>query len=107
MTTTYAADPQDTGSGQVLTVIAKPKQTLKEISLVYLGHFDLQVFEEICSLNPGLTDPDHIQGGQLIRLPLLPHALTKAVDTSEAGSMAQNETREGLVTRFVGLLHGK
>jgi type II secretory pathway predicted ATPase ExeA len=105
--TTYAADPQETDSGQILTVVARPQQTLKEISLIYLGHFDRQVFEEICLLNPGLTDPNHIQGGQLIRLHLRPHALTKAVDTSEAASMAKNETPEGLLGKFVALLHGK
>jgi len=105
--TTYTADPQDTDSGQVLTVIAKPQQTLKEISLIYLGHFDQQLLDEIRSLNPGLTDPDHIQGGQLIQLPLRPHALTKAVDTAEVGRMAKDETSEGMFTKFAALLHGK
>jgi type II secretory pathway predicted ATPase ExeA len=107
MLTTYNADPQDTDSGQVLTVIAKPQQTLKEISLIYLGHFDQPLFEEIRSLNPGLTDPDHIQGGQLIQLPLRPRALTKALDTSQMGSMAKNEAPRGLFTKFVALLQGK
>ena len=104
---TYAADPQDTDSGQVLTVVARPQQTLEQISLVYLGHFDAHLFEEICSLNPELKDPNHIQGGQLIRLPLLRHTLTKAVDTSEVGNTAKNEPAEGMFTKFVALLHGK
>jgi hypothetical protein len=107
MPTTYTADPQDTNSGQVLTVIAKPQQTLKEISLIYLGHFDQHLLDEIRSLNPGLTDPDHIQGGQLIQLPLRPHTLTKAVDTSQAGSMAKVDASRGLFTKFVALLQGK
>jgi len=107
MPTTYTADPQDTDSGQVLTVIAKPQQTLKEISLIYLGHFDQNLLEEIRSLNPGLTDPDHIQGGQLIQLPLRPHTLTKGVDTSQMGRMAKNDTPRGLLTKFVALLQGK
>jgi type II secretory pathway predicted ATPase ExeA len=105
--TTYTAEPQDTDSGQVLTVIAKPQQTLKEISLVYLGHFDQKLLGQIRSLNPGLTDPDHIQGGQLIQLPLRPHALTKTLDTSQIGNTAKNETQRGLFTKLVALLQGK
>jgi general secretion pathway protein A len=105
--TTYAADPQETDSGQVLTIAAKPQQTLQEISILYLGHFDRHLFEEICSLNPELTDPDHVQGGQLIRLPLRPHAMTKVIDTSEAGTTAKKETAGRLFTKFVALLHGR
>jgi type II secretory pathway predicted ATPase ExeA len=104
---TYAADPQETDSGQVLTIAARPQQTLEEISVLYLGHFDRHLFEEICSLNPELKDPDHIQGGQLIRLPLRPHAMTKAIDTSEAETTAKKETPGRLFTKFVTLLHGR
>jgi hypothetical protein len=104
---TYAADPQETDSGQVLTIAARPQQTLQEISVLYLGHFDRQLFEEICSLNPELKNPDHVQDGQLIRLPLRPHAMTKAIDTSEPGTMARKETPGRLFTKFVALLHGR
>ena len=104
---TYAADPQETGSGQVLTIAARPLQTLQEISVLYLGHFDRHLFEEICSLNPELKDPDHIQGGQLIRIPLRPHAMTKAIDTSEAGTTAKKETPGRLFAKVVALLHGR
>jgi general secretion pathway protein A len=107
MPTSYSADPQDTDSGQILTVIAKPQQTLKDISLVYLGHFDQNLLEQIRSLNPGLTDPDHIQGGQLIQLPLRPHAMTKTLDTSQMGNTAKNETQRGMFTKLVALLQGK
>jgi general secretion pathway protein A len=104
---TYAADPQETDSGQVLTIAAKPQQTLEEISILYLGHFDRHLFEEICSLNPELKDPDHIQGGQLIRLPLRPHTMTKAIDTSEAAGTAKKETSGRLFAKFAALLHGR
>jgi general secretion pathway protein A len=103
---TYAADPQETDSGQVLTIAARPQQTLEEISILYLGHFDRQLYEEICALNPELKDPDHIQGGQLIRLPLRPHAMTKAIDTSEPESTAKKETPGRLFAKVVALLHG-
>jgi hypothetical protein len=91
----------------VLTIAARPQQTLEEISVLYLGHFDRQLYEEICSLNPELKDPDHIQGGQLIRLPLRPHAMTKAIDTSEAGSVAKKETPGRLFAKVFALLHGR
>ena len=107
MAKTYTADPKDAGSVQVLTVVARPGQTLREISLLYMGHFDRQLFEKIWSLNPELKDPDHIQGGELIRLPLPPDSLTKAIDTSEAGSTAKNQTGEKMFTKLVALLHGK
>jgi general secretion pathway protein A len=107
MPATYAADPQETDSGQVLTIAARPQQTLEEISILYLGHFDRHLFEEICALNPELRDPDHIQGGQLIRLPLRPHALTKVIDTSEAGTTTKKETSGRLFARVYALLHGR
>jgi len=105
--TTYAADPQETDSGQVLTIAARPQQTLQEISVLYLGRFDRHLFEEICSLNPELKDPNHIQAGQLIRLPLRPHAMTKAIDTSDAATTAKEETPGRLFTKVVALLHGR
>jgi type II secretory pathway predicted ATPase ExeA len=68
---TYTAEPEDTDSGQVLTVVVKPGQTLEEIGLLYTGHFDPQLARDICAINPELKDPAHIETGQLIRLPLL------------------------------------
>jgi general secretion pathway protein A len=70
--TSYSADPQDTEPGQVLTVMVRPEQTLEKLSLLYAGHFDTELLEEIRSLNPELTDPNHLEAGQLIRIPLPP-----------------------------------
>ena len=91
----------------MLTIAGRPKQTLQEISVLYLGHFDRHLFEDICSLNPELKDPNHIQAGQLIRLPLRPHAMTKAIDTSDAATTAKKETPGRLFAKFVALLHGR
>jgi hypothetical protein len=74
---TYSGDPQDTGSGQLLTVIARPGQTLEELSLLYGGHFDGDLFKEICILNPELKDPNHLASGQLVRIPLPPGTLRR------------------------------
>jgi hypothetical protein len=74
---TYSADPQGRTPVRVLTVMAGRQETIKDISIRYLGHFDHDLFEEICSLNPTLKDPDHLEDGQLIRIPLRPgHRVT-------------------------------
>jgi type II secretory pathway predicted ATPase ExeA len=105
--TSYAADPQDSGSGQVLTVIARPGQTLQEISLVYVGHFDPSLSQEISTLNPELTDPNHLEAGQLIRLPLPPGTLRKAGDTSEVVTASQGESSKTLFAKVRALLGAK
>jgi hypothetical protein len=78
-TPTYSADPQDTQSGQLLTVVARSGQTLEDLSLLYTGDFDRDLFEEICRLNPELKDPSHLETGQLIRIPLPPGTLRRVV----------------------------
>jgi hypothetical protein len=80
--TIYSADPEQVGPGQVITVAAMPQQTLKDISLLYVGRFDSELLGEISTLNPGLTDPDHLTPGQLIRLPLPPGSFKKGEEIS-------------------------
>jgi hypothetical protein len=58
------------GAVRVLTVMAGREETVKDISLRYVGHSDDDLFEEIRQLNPDLKDPDHLEDGQLIRIPL-------------------------------------
>jgi hypothetical protein len=102
----YAAEPKDTGSGQVLTVVAQPEQTLEEIGLLYTGHFDPQLVKDICTLNPELKDPTHIEAGQLIRLPLPPGTLKKGIDTSEITSASQRHSTESQFAKIRALLGG-
>jgi len=107
MPRTYAAVPEDLGSGQVLTVVARPEQTIKEISLLYVGHFDSRLLENICALNPELKDPDHIEPGQLIRLPLPPGTLRKVIDTSEITSASEGHNSESRFAKVRAFLVGK
>ena len=100
----YDAAPQDTGNGQVLTVVAGAQQTLKDLSLRYAGHFDGDLSQKILSLNPDLKDPDHLEEGQLIRIPLPPGAMKKVNDTGEATTSSTEETSGNLFTRFAALL---
>ena len=104
MTASFDAAPQDTENGQVITVVAGPQQTLRDLSLRYVGHFDSDLSKKICSLNPDLKDPDHLEAGQLIRIPLPPGAMRKVNDTAEAGAPSETETSGSLFTRFTALL---
>jgi len=66
----YSADPQESGSQQIITVAVKPDQTLRDLSILYGGRYDNDMLKQILALNPELKDPDHLEPGQLIRLPL-------------------------------------
>jgi len=50
-------------------ITVEPDQTLQDISVQYLGGWDLQRLHQIQALNPKLTNPDHIETGQKIWLP--------------------------------------
>ena len=50
-------------------ITVEPDQKLQDISEQYLGGYDLQRLHQIQTLNPKLTDPDHIEVGQKIWLP--------------------------------------
>jgi type II secretory pathway predicted ATPase ExeA len=103
----YAADPQDTESGQVITVVAGPQQSLKDLTLRYVGHFDDDLSKKIASLNPDLKDPDHLEPGELIRIPLPPGAMKKVNDTAEAATPSKPESSGNLFTKFTAMLRGR
>jgi type II secretory pathway predicted ATPase ExeA len=103
----YAADPQDTESGQVITVVAGPQQSLKDLTLRYVGHFDDDLSKKIASLNPDLKDPDHLEPGELIRIPLPPGAMKKVNDTAEAAAPSKPEPSGNLFSKFTAMLRGR
>ncbi|HKV03885.1 MAG TPA: AAA family ATPase [Candidatus Acidoferrales bacterium] len=61
-----AADP----AFPTLTVVVEKGATLRHLSLLYLDRFDLSTLLEICSLNPAISNPDHIETGQRLRMPM-------------------------------------
>lgn len=65
------APPQVELGGGTKTVIVQPHDNLRKICLQYLGSYNLELQTEISKLNPGLTDPDHVEAGQRIVLPRL------------------------------------
>jgi len=102
--TNYYADPQDTGNGQVLTVAAGPQQSIKDLSMRYVGHFDNKLSTQIRSLNPDLKDPDHLVAGQLIRIPLPSGALKIVNDTGDEATNGKPENSGSLLGRLTALL---
>jgi type II secretory pathway predicted ATPase ExeA len=66
-------------------VVVEPQQTLAEISERYLGGYNPQTVAKLRALNPSLTDPDHIEVGQQIRLPL------EGTGTGQASAAAAEE----------------
>ena len=70
---TIATEPAPSTKPFEITV--QPNQRLRDISVEYLGGFDPKRLHQIQALNPKLTDPDHIEAGQKIRLPVPPPVL--------------------------------
>jgi len=54
----------------ILTIVVEKDTTLRQLSLKNLGWFDQTTVVEICRLNPEITDPNRIQAGQRLRIPL-------------------------------------
>jgi general secretion pathway protein A len=103
--TGYDAAPQDTANGQVLTVTAGLQESLKELTVRYIGHYDDQLSQQILSLNPGLKDPEHLEAGQLVRLPLPPGSIRKMNDTAESPAASPtSKPPEGFFNRLTALL---
>jgi type II secretory pathway predicted ATPase ExeA len=100
----YDAAPEDTDHGQVLTVVAGPQQSLKDLSLRYAGHFDSDLSNKILSLNPDLKDPDHLEEGELIRIPLPPGAIKKVNDTADAADASKPHSSGNLFSRITAFL---
>lgn len=100
----YDALPVDTGNGQVITVAASPQQSLKELCLRYVGRFDDELSQKIRGLNPDLKDPDHLEAGQLIQIPLPAGSMRKVNDTADIPAPSSPEDSGSLFARFTALL---
>jgi nucleoid-associated protein YgaU len=59
---------------KTVKVTVRPGETLQQIALRTLGQDDSQILKEIQQLNPRLTNPDHIEADQQIRLPQISKA---------------------------------
>jgi general secretion pathway protein A len=52
------------------TYVIQPKDTLRDLCVSMLGRYDRNVLSEIRELNPGLKNPDLLEVGQEVRLPM-------------------------------------
>ena len=59
------------GTAVTFGVTIEPGETLQDISIRYLGEYDSLRLRQIQKLNPSLTDPNHIETGQRLLLPVL------------------------------------
>ena len=66
-------------------ITVQPNQRLQDISVQYLGGFDLKRLHQIQAPNQKLTDPDHIEIGQRIYLPGTPPVPATRTTASPAG----------------------
>jgi general secretion pathway protein A len=59
---------------KTVKVTVRPGETLQQIALRTLGQDDSQILKQIQQLNPRMTNPDHIEAEQEIRLPQISKA---------------------------------
>jgi general secretion pathway protein A len=59
---------------KTVKVVVRPGETLQQIALRTLGQNDGQILKQIQQLNPRMTNPDHIEAEQEIRLPQISKA---------------------------------
>ena len=55
---------------QSFIYVIQPKDTLRDLCMSMLGRYDGDVLSEIRNLNPELKNPDLLDVGQEIRLPM-------------------------------------
>ncbi len=66
-------DVQTAQDPRVISVVIEKNITLRHVSLLYLDRFDPPTLAAIRLLNPAIKDPNRIEAGQEIRLPLYLH----------------------------------
>jgi general secretion pathway protein A len=57
-------------SANSLTYVVQPNDTLRDLCLSIVGSYDAVVLERVRKLNPDLKNPNRIEAGQEVRLPL-------------------------------------
>jgi general secretion pathway protein A len=73
---------------EINTVIVKPGETLRQIVLRTMGTYNVDTMEQIWKLNPGIADFDHLDSGQVIRLPRV-SAPPDSAPASDAAAQAE------------------
>jgi nucleoid-associated protein YgaU len=77
--------------GVSFEVTVRPDQTLRDVCIQHLGNFDLKRLHQVEALNPTMTDPNHIEPGQRLRLPRPPAGLAVQGATPVENARITNE----------------
>jgi len=59
-----------TDSANSLTYVVQPNDTMRDLCMSIVGRYDAVVLAKVRKLNPDLKDPNRIETGQQVRLPL-------------------------------------
>jgi hypothetical protein len=66
---TSAQPDASADSSSSFTYVVQPHDTLRSLCMRFMGRYDDSVLTEIWKLNQDLTDPNHLEVGQQVRLP--------------------------------------
>ena len=72
------------------TVIVRPGDTLRQIIVRTIGKYNSGSIEQIRKLNPDIIDVDHLEVGQMIRLPQISASAASAAATEEGSTIGKN-----------------
>ena len=75
------SSPSDSDDETTTTVVVQSGDNLRQIAIRTVGQYSGKIVEQIRRLNPTLSDPNHIEVGQEIRLP----QVSVPVDSQTAG----------------------
>ncbi|MGC2401304.1 MAG: AAA family ATPase [Acidobacteriaceae bacterium] len=97
--------PDQAASASPFAVTVAANQSLGDISIRYLGGFDLPHLHQIQRLNPKLTNPDHVEVGQKVWLPGPPNTANTPAQRSieqaqDAGVSSAGDTNKFLTAQL-------
>ena len=78
------------GRGKTSTIIVQTGDTFREIVLRTMGDYSGNTIEQIRKLNPSITNLDHVEAGQAIRLPRASAPINSASAGEQASAAGKN-----------------
>ena len=85
----WRVDPV-TPSNVTDTVVVRSGETLAQIALRTFGQYNGDILDQILKLNPAMTNPDHIESDQAIRLPRLSEPSNPPTASTANGASGMN-----------------
>jgi type II secretory pathway predicted ATPase ExeA len=75
---------------EISSVTVQSGDTLRQIILRTVGRYSVDMVDQIRKLNPAITNFDHIEVGQVIRLPRIGDAVVSAAASESAAATGKN-----------------